>query len=162
LFERLVAGASRILQEIGALCLLLVFLLISADVALRYALNAPIAGTLEISEFAPVIITYCFFALAALEDRHIRATFLVERLPAPYRRFAAILADVLMLAFVTVLIWQTTKEAVRSWAMLEISQGLISVPRFPVKTLIPVGLAVGWLIFLLQLIAKLTNRRGQG
>ena len=150
---------NAVLKGLGSVCLFVAMLLICADVALRYLLNAPISGTLELSELVPVIVTYCFFTFTAMEERHIRTTFAVDRLPERFRPPIGLLAQVLMLIFLALLIWRTAVEGYGSWQIREISQGLIAVPRYPVKVLIPVALSVGWLYYVGQLVSGIRETR---
>lgn len=150
--------STGLLKGIGQISLLAVLFLVSADVALRYLLNAPIAGALEISESVPVIVTFCFFAYTAMQERHIRTTYLVERMAPRSRIVAQKFAEVLMLIFLSLLIWRTSLEAYRSLRILEFSQGLIAIPRYPVKILIPMALGVGWLHYVARLFAAPTSQ----
>ena len=129
-------------NSISSICLFAAMFLIGADVFMRYLFNAPIAGTLEITELVPVIVTYCAFTYTAQQGRHIRTTFLLLRLPGPAVRILNFFSYALMVLFLLLLIWQSALEAMRSWEIKEYSQGLIAVPRYPVKILIPIALSV--------------------
>jgi TRAP-type C4-dicarboxylate transport system permease small subunit len=154
----IVTFLAKIFSRLSSVCLFAAMLLIGADVFMRYIFNAPIAGTLELSTFAPVIATYCSFAYTAVHQRHIRTTFVLDRVPSRIKLVLEIFSLLMMFSFVGVLVWQTSLEAFKSFGIREISQGLIQVPKYPVKILIPIALFVGWIYYLLEIIYLFTYR----
>jgi TRAP-type C4-dicarboxylate transport system permease small subunit len=147
-----------VFNEISAICLFAAMCLVGADVAMRYFLNAPIPGTLEITELAPVIITYGVLAFAGIQKRHIRTTFVIQRAPTSIKVVMEAFSILLMLSFLSLLIWRTTVEAHWSWAIKEYSQGIIAVPQYPVKIFIPFALFTAWLHFLVELVLLFKKR----
>ena len=142
MFNKIYQMVIEAFNSLSSLCLFLAMFLIGADVFMRYVFNAPVAGTLEITELVPVIVTYCAFTYTAQHKRHIRTTFLMVRLPKTKVRILNFISNLLTLLFLLLLIWRTAVEAMDSWAIKEYSQGLIAVPRYPVKILIPIALSV--------------------
>lgn len=159
MLTRIIGILARFLALIGAICLFSVMVLVGADVFMRYVFTAPIPGTLELSEFVIPIVTFSCFAYVAMQSRHIRATFLVERLHSPYRFVAEFFLILLMLLFLSLLIWRTSIQGWRSLQILEISVGILPVPKFPIRLLIPIGLSLGWLYFLRDLLLLISKRR---
>ncbi len=155
---RIVTLLARIFSGLASLCLFAAMLLIGADVFMRYLCHAPIAGTLELSTFVPVIATYCSFAYTAVHQRHIRTTFVLDRVPSRIKLTLEIFSTLMMFCFVGVIVWQTSLEAVQSFDIREISQGLIAIPIYPVKILIPIALSVGWIYYLLEIIHLISSR----
>jgi C4-dicarboxylate transporter DctQ subunit len=74
------------------LTVLMVFCL-GAQVFFRFVLNAALTWSEELSRFAFIWLVYMGAILGAKERIHIRVTAFQLLLPAPWRRFVVILAD---------------------------------------------------------------------
>ena len=142
------------LTEISSLWLFAIMILVGSDVFMRYVFNAPIPGTLEISEQTVVIITFLCFAYTGIEGRHVRTTAIVGRFPYLLRRIFYVLSIFLMAILLTLLVWQTSIEAWRSLSIREIRMGLIGVPLYPTKIAIPISLSVAWLYYSLTFLGS--------
>jgi TRAP-type C4-dicarboxylate transport system permease small subunit len=150
---------ARTLTEVGSVCLFSAMVLVGADVFMRNFFNAPIPGTLELTEFLPVILTYCGFTYTSMLNRHINTTFGLDLVgSATLKSLIKGFSTLLMMLFLSLLIWQTTVEGLRSWQIKEYSQGLIDLPRYPIKILIPIALAVGWLHYFEKFILLFKKR----
>ena len=159
MFIKALNKVARVLAEIGAISLFALMLLVGGDVFMRFFFNAPIPGTLELSEFSMVVVTFLCFTYTAAQRRHIRTTAVVDRLPSAYKFAAEILCVFLMLVFLSLVIWQTFIEGVRSLQTAEYSQGLLRIPIYPAKLLIPSALFFGWLYFLGNFFLLIRQRR---
>ena len=151
---RLLRKVAKAFVDLSSFWLFGVMFLVGADVFLRYTFNAPISGTLEISEQSVVIITFLCFAYTGMQNRHIRTNAILRRLPPIFRSFADILATCLMLLILSLLIWQTSIEAWESLSIHETRMGLIEVPIYPTKIAVPIGLSVAWMHYFLTLITR--------
>lgn len=144
---------SRGFKNLASACLFIVMLLVGSDVFLRYVFGRPIPGTLEISELIPVILTYFGLGFTSISKRHIRTTFVLDRLDSPsIKSFIEFMSSFLMALFLSLLIWRTASEGLLSLQIKEYSQGLIPVPIYPVKVLIPVALFVSWLYYVWEIV----------
>jgi TRAP-type C4-dicarboxylate transport system permease small subunit len=152
----------RTLTDISSLCLFVVLILIGCDIFMRFAFTKPIPGTLEVSEQIVVIMTFFCLAYVGIQDRHIRTTIIIDRLPTRGRYIAELLAIVLMIVLLTFLFWRTSVEAWRSFSIGEVRMGLIEIPIYPAKIAIPLGIAVAWswhFLEFLNLISKGERRK---
>lgn len=146
-FTTVIANLSKLLGDISSIALFGIMVLVSADVFMRYTFNSPIPGTLELSEISVVLITFLCFPYTAFNQRHIRTTFVVSRLPPAYQRIAERLSIALMLLLLTLFIWQTAIHGWKSFETREYAQGLLAVPVYHAKLTIPLGLFIAWLYF---------------
>lgn len=151
---------AKFLTDISSLWLFAMLILIGCDIFMRYAFNYPIPGTLEISEQTVVIVTFLCLAYTGIQDRHIRTTAIVGRLPARFQFLSDFLAMTLMLILLSLLFWRTSAEAWRSFSIREIRMGLIEVPMYPTKMAIPIGIFVAWLCYFSSFL-KLFRKRGR-
>ena len=159
MMSKIVNWLAKLLLDFSSLWLFGIMLLVGADVFMRYVFTQPISGALEISEQTVVIITFLCFAYTGTQNRHIHADAIVKRLPPSYRSFAEMISSFMMLLLLTLLVWQTSKEAWEALSIHEVRMGLINVPIYPTKIAIPFGLSVAWLFYCLQLITKLKPER---
>ncbi len=150
---RLRAGFGRVLTLCGlgaGFALLAVMVLVVANALLRYLFNAPIAGTLEVTEGALPIIVFLSLAMTQYEGGHIKVVLLTRNLPAGIRRAAvvfAMLAGAFLFAWATYAGWTLTAK---SFAIGEIERGSIRYPLWPIKGAIAFGMALLTLQFLLD------------
>ncbi|MCG6903263.1 MAG: TRAP transporter small permease [Rhodobacter sp.] len=150
---RLRAGFGRVLTLCGlvaGLTLLAVMVLVVANALLRYLFNAPIAGTLEVTEGALPIIVFLSLAMTQYEGGHIKVVLLTRKLPEGARRAAvvfAMLAGAALFAWASYAGWKLTMKSI---AIGEIERGSIRYPLWPIKGAIAFGMALLTLQFLLD------------
>jgi TRAP-type C4-dicarboxylate transport system permease small subunit len=72
----------RVVQVVPALLLLGIALLTCADVVLRYVFNAPIAGALELTEFAMAAVIFAALPLVTLRRENVVIDLLDGRIQA--------------------------------------------------------------------------------
>ncbi|MCP1200583.1 TRAP transporter small permease [Notoacmeibacter sp. MSK16QG-6] len=150
---RIRAGFGRLLKLCGFIagaCLLAIMFLVVANALLRYLFNAPVSGTLEITEGALPIIVFLSLALTQYEGGHIKVVLLTRSLPDIARRAAIVFA---MLAGAAFFAWATHagwKLTAKSFAIGEIERGSIRYPLWPVKGAIAFGMALLTVQFLID------------
>ena len=140
----------KILCLIAGCSLLGVMILVVVNALLRYLFNAPIAGTLELTEGALPIIVFLSLALTQYEGGHIRVVLLTRKLPLKARRVSIVVAMLLgatLFAWATYAGWQLTAKSI---AIGEIQRGSIRYPLWPIKGTIAFGMALLTLQFLID------------
>ena len=153
---KIIRRISKIFRDISSFWLFAAMMLICSDVFMRYFFNSPIPGTLEISEQTVIIITFLCLSFTAMQNRHIRTNVLVTRLPKKYGKMTDIISNILMILLLGLFIWQTSTEAWRSFQIKEVRMGLINVPIYPVKILIPFGFIFTFIFYFIKLL-KMDN-----
>jgi TRAP-type C4-dicarboxylate transport system permease small subunit len=143
----------KVLMTCGLLAGILTFAvmcLVVANVALRYSINAPVAGTLELTEGALPLIVFLSLALTQYQGGHIKVVLLTQSLPAGLQRalsVTAMLAGALLFGWAAYAGWLT---AAKSFAIGEIERGSIRYPVWPIKAAVCVGMVLLTLQFLLD------------
>ncbi|GAB5517912.1 MAG: TRAP transporter small permease subunit [Rhodothermales bacterium] len=99
------------------------------------------------------------FLLAAAytlrHDAHVRVDVLYGRLSKRGQAWIDLLGTVLFLIpFCIVMLWVSWPTVVNSWAVLEVSPDPGGLPRYPIKTMIPVA----FLLLLIQAISMLIHQ----
>ena len=149
--SKILKNVAEVLTDIASFWLFGIMILVVIDVSMRYLLSNPIPGTLEISEQTVVLLVFMCFAYTGMLERHIRTTAIIDYLPPWMRTVSAFSGNILMLILLTLLIWQTSKEAWVALSIREARMGLVMVPIYPAKIAVTVGLFIAWLFYMARL-----------
>ncbi len=99
----------RLLDLLGAACLLLMVVLVFGNVVLRYAFNAGITISEELARWLFVWLTFLGAVAALVEHGHLGTDLLVSRLGRRARRVVLVVAQLAMLGATALLLqgaWQ--------------------------------------------------------
>ena len=155
---KVLIAIAKALTDIASFWLFIIMALVCLDVAMRYFFSSPIPGILEISEQTVVIITFVCFSYASILKRHIHTTAVVDHFPSRFKPVTEYISKLLMFAVLSLLIWQTSKEAWASLSIREVGMGIVPVPIYITKTAIPIGLFVAWFYYVLQLLCLIEDK----
>jgi TRAP-type C4-dicarboxylate transport system permease small subunit len=131
--------ATSFLGSVGTVCILLLMILTTADVVLRYILGTPLKGAFEISEMLMLSSVFLGMAYTQSLHEHINADFLVSRLS---KRTNLLLETVLLLPALLIyalLAWQGTIFFIDSLRTGEYRWGLLRIPLWPARLMVPLG-----------------------
>lgn len=154
--NRLARLLELLLEVISAILVVVLTAIVLYAVVTRYTHRSP-PWYDEIASIVLVWLTYYAGALAALKRGHIGFEGLVMALPTRLRMTAAVIAEVVVVAFFVLLGWTGLK-------VLEVLSGLslISVRAIPVtltQSVIPIGASLFVLAQLLSMPAHLAKIR---
>jgi C4-dicarboxylate transporter, DctQ subunit len=141
-FERRLA---RIEDAFGAIAITILAacgVLICVDVALRYVLNRPIVGGIEIIEYALVYITFLGASWAVPRGAHIDIDVCVQAMPRFWQRVCALLCNLISLGVAIVL---TVFGASVTWTAFvrgAFKPTVLEIPTWIVLVIIPIGSAL--------------------
>lgn len=102
----LIDRGSRFLAILGMLAMVLVALYTVADVLLRYFLNAPLPGAVDIVSYGLALAVGAVMPWGLYSGQHVAVPLLVDRLPGALRRLADALVMSLVAVFLLVLTWR--------------------------------------------------------
>lgn len=158
---RFLAFLSKTASLIGALCIVLMMLHVTADVAGRFLFNAPVPGTI-VTVANYYMITLVFIAIGVAEEKrgHISVEFLTDMMPEGLQRAFMILSGVLTVWVITVLMIGGYSEAVKktnTGATME--QGSQMVEVWQSYWLVPIGAGLMALIAAYRVVTMLTGWR---
>ena len=138
-------NVSKALSMVAGAALLVMTAVVVADVALRNLFGSPLRGAVAFAETAVVVVVFGSWAWGQRKDTHVSFPIVADKLP--YRR--SNLVQALGLAFATIVLapiaYRTVFLAKNSYERGETTIGLVSVPVWPAKVVISVGLIVLWL-----------------
>ena len=135
----------------GVLACFLMMCLTSADAFSRYLLNRPILGAYEITEkYLMVATVFLGMSYAYRGGGFIRVTFLTDRLPRRLKLAADYFVHVVSLAFCTIMLFATARQAIRA---LSDDTTLSALPILvgPAYLLVPFGFLALTILVLIDL-----------
>lgn len=125
----------------GAFTLLLLVMLV-AEVVVREVVGRSLLGTIELSEVLLVLIVALGVSYAQKTGSHVSTDLVTSRF-APTT--AAVIRVVGMVVAAGFLLWTAWASAERGWESFESGEsrfGITSVPVWPARLVLPVGLAL--------------------
>lgn len=138
--------------SIACVALMAMMVLTGADVAMRYLLNCPIAGSMEITEYLMSLTTGFGLAYCALKKGHIRVDFILTYIPNKMHKILDIINYILSFAFYSLIVWQTY-ELGKSLLASKITSAVLYIPVFPFAFLMAIAMATLTIIFLENVIS---------
>jgi len=136
MFDRFVG----ILTGVAVGLLVPMMFLVTGDVIGRYVFNSPIPAVFEInSHFLMVLVV--FFPLAYVHQRkeHVFVNLFTEGLPPKGKAFLEGASAVLGLVLYGLIGWYGLQKAILSTRLLEFIPGVVNVPVWLSKWIIPIG-----------------------
>jgi TRAP-type C4-dicarboxylate transport system permease small subunit len=149
------------LNLLSAVILFFLMFYVTAEVAMRYLFNAPLAGHLEAAQL--LIAPAVFLALSWVQARrgHVGMDLLHERLAPRGRALAdAVTLSLALLTFLVIL-WFSWESTWSAWEVGDVTP-TANLPTWWSKAAVPLGVALLCLRLLMQLgesLALLAGRR---
>ena len=110
-------GLDKFLDGLTIGLLLVLVLVVGLQIFSRYVLNHSLFWSEEMARYLFIYLVFLGSAIVLRQRRHIQVSFFVDRLPPPLRRTVSILVDLLLLAFVGPVLWQSVKLAMLVWTV---------------------------------------------
>lgn len=149
----LYSRCQRYLSIAACICIFLMMVTMAPDSFLRKFLDFPLPGVLEFNELLMVASVYLAVAWAEHEEKHVRVTIVVSRLPNRAQSWVRVFSVGLSLFFFGFLAVAGIKEAYVSILSHETKWGLIQFPVAPSR----VCLALGCTFMCFELCGKLVR-----
>lgn len=133
--------------------------LTSADVIGRYFFNHPVPGALEISESMLVGILFLSIAYIQSMKGHINMELLFERLPKKAQLYLDVLAVLTGMFVFAAFTWCGGSDAWTALVSGDYIEGVIRIPYWPSKILVPIGCGMIFIRFIFDLITHISELR---
>jgi TRAP-type C4-dicarboxylate transport system permease small subunit len=143
------------IQYVTGAAILVLMLLTTADVAKRSFGGGSIRGVIEITEIALVVTVFFGLVGAEVSGAHIRTSVLVDRLRV---RVAGVVTMGSLSVCIFVTGWLTFQTALRAQASVQAGEyrfGLLSVPIWPARVAIALGLGALTVALIARLFGEL-------
>jgi TRAP-type C4-dicarboxylate transport system permease small subunit len=137
-----VDGASTVMAVVAATLIVALMLATIVDITLRRVTGTGVTGVTEAGEVTLVAIVYLGLAYAQRTGSHVSVDLVTERLPHVLGRGLELLG---LLVVTVALLWVVRETGARALAAVEVREyrfGQVSVPTWPARVLIPVGLSM--------------------
>lgn len=148
-----------LLGVLAAILLILEVLLVSAAVLQREFSIVMLTGTTEYVDVLLAALAFCSLAYAQRSGAHVKVDFVLSRMPTRTASSLGIgggLCGVVVLAWLT---YATFQSGLHAYEIREVRFGLLALPVWPVKLLIPLALAA-WTVEMLRLTLRDLAERG--
>lgn len=129
-----------------------------ADVTYRKLVGPSLPGALEISEIGVVFIAYLAMAAALHRGAHISTPILTDRLRPGTAHVARLVGMVVVWGLLALMVWGSAAIALESFSVREFRFGLVEVPIWPAKMIVPIGL----FLMLVELTIQIGLRIARG
>ena len=149
--EKGIRYTGNILVVIGGVLFLVLMFLGAGDVIGRYTLNAPIYGTMEISEVLMASIILLAWAYTQKRVGHVRVELVISHYPPRARAIVNFLVLLLSLALFIAIAQQSTVLAIQYWQEQRVPPNL-QIPVTPFHFFVPVGSLLLCIEFVIQML----------
>ena len=154
--ERAVHPLAAFINRIGASLVLVIVCAVSADVCLRYLLNYPIPGTVEITEFVLPIVVFLSVAHAAVEKRHVGVDLIYEHLGKKSRAVVDLFTSILSVYAMSMVSWQLFSYAIHEFGTNERGD-ILGLPHWPSMLLSAAGCAILVLVLIAEAVRAVSE-----
>lgn len=132
---------------VAATGLIVMMVLTGVDVMMRYFLNRPITGSMELTEFLMSLTIGFGLAYCAFKKGHIRVDLVLIYVPDKVQKILDIIAYVVSFGFYCLIVWQTFENGL-STMQSKITSASLLIPVFPFIFLLTIAMAILTLVFL--------------
>ena len=145
---------SYILGVIAVIFLSAMLLLTVTDVCLRYFLNRPIVGSVELTEMLMAGVVFFSFAYSTMTDANVKVEMFVDHLPQKAQLVSDILTYLLSLGLFLLIAWESYDEMRRDLLIHKESE-LLHIPYYPSYIVLILGSIVLCLVLVMLLLQLL-------
>jgi len=150
-FMRAITCLNRWVGRISAYLIIPIFLLILAEVFMRYLFGAPAVWTNELSQLTFGVYAIIAGGYLAIDNGHVNVDIVHDQFPPRLRALIDVLTSMMFFIFLGALLYFGVSLALESMETWERSQSAWNPYIWPVKLMIPVAAV----LLLLQGIVKL-------
>ena len=153
---KIIESVSHTLNVLAMVILAAMMLFTVADVSMRYILNKPIAGSVELTKFMLVGLVCFGLAWCTVKGRHVKVELFMSRFSPRVQAVFDSINYLVGLGLYGLISWQTFSESFRVWEMNFVT-GTLRVPLFPFYWVLAFGCAVLCLAIVTQMIKSVAR-----
>ena len=154
--NRLIVGLAKFSMAVAALGVLLMCVLVTGAVVVRYVFNWPVVWVPEIVGYLMVALVFLALGETMLANRHIKIDLVVGRLPRRLRNIVDLVTLTLSIGVAGFFTWHGVNTMLRS---LDYGRrdafGALNLPLWIPQMALPIGLSVLTLVVVLLACRKL-------
>ncbi len=139
---KLLSKAERLCAVIAGEFILIMTLLTTEDVFMRYVFNSPIHGNFELQPM--LLIGVVYLATASVQSRrgHISLDLITSHVSGPSKLALTLFSDIIFLTFTALITWQFALASWQAWVIGDYFKGLVHFPLWPPYLVITFGSAL--------------------
>ena len=151
-----------LLLAVGAFALFMMMLHITADVFMKYTMNMPIVGTLEIvANYYMVFVVFLPIAYVQVFRQHLLVEVFTLKLPPRYVALLDGLVAILGIAYTSVLTWLVLGQAIDQTVRGEFySITYFDLPTWPSRWVLPISFGLLTIVMIIQCVTDLRRALG--
>ncbi len=138
---------SRGVSIVAIVFLLAMMILTVSDVFLRYVFNAPIKGSMELTQYFMIVAGFLGVAWCAVKRGHLKVDFVVNRLPPRYKAIVDTITLILAMTVIPLVGWEGLVKA-RDTQLDKTVSSFLHIPAFPFYIVMGLGYALMFLVLL--------------
>lgn len=127
------------LATAAGICILLIMLVTSYEVVMRYYFTRPTAWVLDLSTYLLLYSVFLSAGYTQIQDAHVRADSFVQLLPVQVRQVLDIFALMFSLIFCILLTWKTADLTWTAFIESSMSNAIAGLPMVIVLVVMPFG-----------------------
>jgi C4-dicarboxylate transporter, DctM subunit len=151
---KILSKCERAGAVISGAFILIMMVMTTADVFLRYVFNSPIKGNYELQPL--LLIGVVFLAAASIQARrsHIALDLITSHLSKGNQAAIRLFSDIIFLVFAALICWQFAMATRTAWIAHDYFWGLVKFPLWPPYLVITLGTGLLGLRLIQQLISS--------
>lgn len=157
-YIKIVNKASKILENIAAVILFLIAMLVIVNVILRATLDLPIKGTFDLIVFFATVMISLSLAYCAVINGHLAIEFLVERFSRRTQKIISVIIGLISAFFLFVVSWHIYLYASYLRTTGEVSL-TIKLPHYPFVIILALGFLMLALVVVGQVLSQFVKEK---
>lgn len=159
IFDRI----TGVLAFMGASLIIFTMLIVCTEIVVRYYLGHSIEGTLEITEYALVYMTFLGAAWLLKKEGHVKMDFVLNRLKPRGQVLLNIITSILGVVSCFILTWYSAEVTWDSFRInYHLEHQILEPPFFPIVMIAPIGSLLLSIQFLIRTYSFLRRWRITG
>lgn len=154
--ERVVSRISRGANSAGAGVLVVMMLLITMDVLLRYFLNRPVKGSFELVEFMMAIVVCLGMAYTGVQKGHVAVEIVVSRFSPRVQALIDSFNYLVSTILFSLISWKSVVQA-KVLGVSGLTSAILYVPVYPFVFVLAFGSGLLGLVFLVHFIDSVSR-----
>ena len=154
--ERVVSRISRGANSAGAGVLVVMMLLITMDVLLRYFLNRPVKGSFELVEFMMAIVVCLGMAYTGVQKGHVAVEIVVSRFSPRVQALIDSFNYLVSTILFSLISWKSVVQA-KVLGVSGLTSAILYVPVYPFVFVLAFGSGLLSLVFLVHFIDSVSR-----
>lgn len=150
--KRIGYQVSAAVNRVGTAIILVMMLLTTADVLLRYLFNRPILGAYEVTELLMLILVAFGLGYTQSTKRHVFVSVVGSRFPPRGQAINDIVVYLICLGMCALLVWRVVEGGRVQQMANVVASNAVKIPLYPFHYLLALGFVILFLVYIVDLI----------